>query len=604
MKTLKIFALCATFVFLICGVSAAKDWQTYSPLPPVTDQPTAEPAPVPDISSPFSTAPPASTIPKAPAVSDANNPFIKLRNEAVAMFKPLGGTITSISGKDIIANIPAASGIKPGMRLDIFRKSQPFLHPVTKQVMGFAEQLVGSADVTAVSAGETDLVTTKGQPMAGDLIRISAAKVPVLFYPDPSVPWSIAEEYYFRLRESDRFDIAEVPVSSISNQAEMLARAKELGAVATIALSYENKGEQSGLTEHILWTDDGAQLLSARETVPPSLASSIAVGESLFMPKQELPVYSFSLPDGYRSVTAGDFGGDGKQVLALTLERRIDFFTLGVAFAPALDGASIKVPGKGINLRLYAADLDHDGRDELIVSAMGENTAMSYIYKYDGKQFNQLWSGPCFLRVMDGALYGQDFEVNGGYKGGIFPVLWTKGADFKGATQLDVPAGATLYSVYPVSLAGTKVYFTFTTAGKLSFEDTNGLQMWQSADYYNVVGHPIESEPKPLTTNQFEPVLMVRMTPFMDSVLAAKRKPLITQIRNVNYYSQMMRVFPNGPDATEVRLIDDVPGTVIDQVLVGDKLVLLSNTWMINPRNLIRLRNIFDMKLLVYKLKG
>ena len=331
MNTIKKMLYGAALTLMLAGVSAAADRQIYSPTGPVNDSPTAiRPQPIemePETAA--ATAAMANTVP------DADNPFIKLRDAAVAMFKPVSGKVVSVENGGLIANIASASGVREGMRLDIFRKSKPFIHPVTKQSMGFSEQLVGKADVVKVSENVTRLKIMSGKPEAGDLIRVSEARVPVLFYPNKSVPWSMSEEYYVRLRESNRFDIAEVPVSSINSPTQMLDRAKEIGAVAVMELTYESKGVDSGLTQRIVWADDGTQMLSNRETISPSLASAIAVGESLFAPKEDFKVYSFSLPDAYRSITAGNFDGYGTKVLAMALQREIDFFRIGFALAPA-----------------------------------------------------------------------------------------------------------------------------------------------------------------------------------------------------------------------------------------------------------------------------
>lgn len=539
------------------------------------------------------------------SVAVEQSPFDILKDTAVGLFKPLSGTITTIQGKTLNTDIPGSSGIKPGMRLDIYRRGTPFTHPVTKVTMGFSEKLVGRAETSSVDETGTKLRLISGEAMTGDIVRISDARVQVLYYPVPEVSWSIAEEFYLKLRESGRFDIAEIPLNSIKKSEDILVRARELGAIAIIFISSEVKEGDTILHQRILWSEDGATLSDTIATVSATVSSSLALGETLFSPKEQLPIYNFSLPNTYKILTVGDFDGDGKKELALGLEREIDFFWMGIELTPALDGIRLKVPGRGINTRLYATDLDGDKKDELIVSAMGDITASSYIFKYDGREFKPIWNGPAFLRLLDGVLYGQSFSKNSGYTGDIFPVLWDKGEAYKGSPALDTPPGTALDSFYPVTTGGIRMYFTYVNGGFLALKDQKGLQIWKSVEFYSSSDEVMEEEAPPLAYIQFKPPIMDRMTSLGDSVLAVRRVPIVTQFKGLgNYSSQLMRVFPTGANVTEGLLIKGIPGTVIDHVVADGNIILLSSTWAISPENVLHMRTIFDVKLLLFKLKG
>lgn len=532
--------------------------------------------------------------------AETPNPFIAMRDTVVEHFKPVSGTVTAIEGNTAICNI--AAGLKQGMRLDVYRASKPFLHPVTKEKMGFAEQFIGRVEV--ISTDPAKLKILSGTLAKGDIVRISEARVPVLYYPDSTVPWSVAEEYYLKLREANRFDIAEVPSTSIAKPSDSVTKAKELGALIVLSLSYENKSSENLLKERVTWVEDGTDAIVAQAMVSTMLAGSIAVGDVLFAPKEQLPVYNFSLPDTYKIFTAGDFEGSGAKVLAFGMDRDVSFFTLGIELVPALGNTKIRVPGRGLNVRLDAADIDGDGKDELIVSAMGDDAPASYVYKFNGKEFKSLWNGPAFLRVIDGKLYGQAFSKQGGFKGPIFPVLWDKGDNYIGTPALDAPPGSTLYSFYPVSNAGEKSYFTYNSAGYLVLKDSKGMQLWASKDIYNITEGVKEHDANPLENLQYEPEFMDRMTSLGDSVLTIKKVPIVAQFKKLgNYTSQMYRAFPVGASVSESRIVEGIPGTVLDHMLVDGNLIVLTNTWAIAPENILKLRTIFDMKLVVYKFK-
>lgn len=212
--------------------------------------------------------------------SYAGDPLNQLRDTALSLFKPVKGTVVALVNHDIIiSDLGEASGIKKGMRLTVKREGTPFVHPITKETVGKTETLVGTAEVIETWTDGSRLTVLNGDVKSGDILRVSSAKIKALFHQSKDVPWFIAEEYYWKLKETGRFELMDTAPLAAGDP-EIVATAKSLDAEVAIVLS----SEDSKLRQRLLWVRDSKELLSEEVRVDEDFIKKLKLGEELFVP--------------------------------------------------------------------------------------------------------------------------------------------------------------------------------------------------------------------------------------------------------------------------------------------------------------------------------
>ncbi len=69
-----------------------------------------------------------------PAIAFAR--FEKLTADIDEMFSRFTGYVVSVEDNDLITDLGRDKGVYDGMKLKIYRKNEPIIHPITKQVLG------------------------------------------------------------------------------------------------------------------------------------------------------------------------------------------------------------------------------------------------------------------------------------------------------------------------------------------------------------------------------------------------------------------------------------------------------------------------------------
>ncbi len=112
-------------------------------------------------------------------VSDAADQAARQVAEA---FKPLQGTVlSSLPHNRYLVDVTAVSGAHTGMELEVFREGDPFTHPITGQVLGRMDRVVGVIRLVEVqdqfSVAEVVRLEDGKQCRPGDGVRVSKARV-------------------------------------------------------------------------------------------------------------------------------------------------------------------------------------------------------------------------------------------------------------------------------------------------------------------------------------------------------------------------------------------------------------------------------------------
>jgi hypothetical protein len=113
--------------------------------------------------------------------------FALMANDFVAAFKPVEGLVVSAEGREIFLDVTEAAGAQVGQEYTIFRKGEPFLHPLTGKTLGYYETVLGYAQVIRVYpnfvAATFIAAPDAPSPRAGDGGRITRARIRVAVAP-------------------------------------------------------------------------------------------------------------------------------------------------------------------------------------------------------------------------------------------------------------------------------------------------------------------------------------------------------------------------------------------------------------------------------------
>ncbi len=222
--------------------------------------------------------------------------FGLMGDDFIKAAQPVEGTVVSVEGKRIFLDLGEASGAQAGQELTVYRKGEPFYHPVTGKPLGRYEEHLGYAQIQRVfpqfSDGIFVPVPDRPPPEVGDGVRISRGRLKIAVTPllDLSqsdadvrrVPYLIASvlERSKRFVVVDPLAVADIFAAGTLRVEEVLARPER---ATRIARNLEVAGwivpvllERQG----ILYLDTtwisaitGTALFSRRQPVLPSSAA-------------------------------------------------------------------------------------------------------------------------------------------------------------------------------------------------------------------------------------------------------------------------------------------------------------------------------------------
>jgi hypothetical protein len=113
--------------------------------------------------------------------------FALMTADFVKAFQPVEALVISLEGPEIFLDIHADSGAQVGQEYTVFRKGEPFAHPLTGRPLGRYEEVLGHAHVVRVypafSAAVYLPLPDTPRPRASDGARITRARVRVAVAP-------------------------------------------------------------------------------------------------------------------------------------------------------------------------------------------------------------------------------------------------------------------------------------------------------------------------------------------------------------------------------------------------------------------------------------
>jgi TolB-like protein len=218
--------------------------------------------------------------------------------------------------------------------------------------------------------------------------------------------------------------------------------------------------------------------------VAPAIAAPPPSGSALPATRSQLLDLEVQVMD------VGDVFGEGRDQIILAEKQRITVFRQeGERLAPA--GEAPAAPRHVRIIALNLADLNGNGRAEIYISAVADNSPLSYAVEWDGRNFVKLFDKqrhylrPLLLPGRGWVLYGQEGGLEGPVKPGIY-----KADAFNGSLlpseRLAVPESVNLFEFVIGDFTGDGRLETAvqTQDDELLLVDSAGEVVWTGSGNY------------------------------------------------------------------------------------------------------------------------
>ena len=549
----------------------------------------------------------------------ADDPLAKLGSETLQFFSPVSGKIVHVEGHTIMFTVDAKEPLRRGMRLNILSEGEPFLHPVTHEILGKVERHAGKAEVRDISGDEVTGVVVEGAAKEGDRVRISETKVRMVFIQEKKVDWYLGDDLYRKLKASGRIAMLDTGLET-GDESTAMAEAKKLGAEVLLLLTAREADKGTLLREQLFWAADGSRFYDAEVKVDIAFTKDLRFGAEFFTPLSGEAIFSYNLPYSARFVVTGDFDGDGQQEIAVSAGKDIRTYLPAGDLQPLWE---LKGVARDEQVWMDTIDLNGNGRDELIITMMSSGSSpdkgsgdslvssvqpgdvVSVVYELAGSEFKKIAEVKYFLRRVGTALIGQMYSSSDGFKDDVFTVTWNDG--YQRGEKVTLPRGIMIYDY--VILEGQdkeQALFAYDEKGFLNVYNDKGIRIWRSG---SDTGGFITIFKKPAPASYLEGgewSIKDRLLTRGKEILVVQRIPLVNMAKGIGYKSSLIKSYWwNGFSMDERTVVDDVPGTLLDYALAGDKIVVLSSPMFgLKFDNIVKGESPLGTTLRIYSVRG
>ncbi|TAN38552.1 MAG: VCBS repeat-containing protein [Nitrospirae bacterium] len=530
-----------------------------------------------------------------------DDPITKLSQTTLSYFKPMSGTVLSVVSGKVTVTLSDKDGLKPGMRLKALREGEPFLHPVTREVIGKVEAAVGVFQTKEAGADSSSGVMITGEARPGDRVRLSDTRVRMLFCQDKGMDWYLADDLYRKLKSSGRIEMVDTALET-GDEKTVLAEAAKLGVEVAVILTAREADKTTFFRERAYWVSDGSLFLDTEIKIGADISKELRFSERLFSPGSGDPVMTFDLSFRGRFVASADIDGDGRQELLISNGKDIRVYMPGTDLQPLWE---IKGSATDDHLWIDTVDLNKNGKDEVVVTSMKNNEVVSSVYEFNGSGFTKLWETRHFLRRSGNGLIAQAYSANDGFSKDILNIVWN--GEFRTGEKVRTPKGVNIYDfVFVEGPSKEKLVFAYDEKGYLNLYDDKGTRTWKSAA---PTGGFISSFAKTSPAGYLDPEVWSvkdRLLQRQREIMVVTRIPLAEAVRTVGYKSSAIRNFWwNGFAMEEGAMIDGIKGALLDYAVAGDKVIVLSSPFMgLKFENILKGENPLGSMLYIYSIKG
>jgi hypothetical protein len=553
--------------------------------------------------------------------SAADNPLDKMRDETLSYFKPLVGKVLTVEGRRVVVNVGGKDAVKKGMRFQILREGAFFIHPVTKEPLGKLESLVGKLEIKEVGAASSVGEIIEGEAKEGDKIWISETKINVLFCQSKDTEWHLSDSYYGALKDSGRFNLIDTSLDT-DVPSKAIDEAKRLRADVALLLVEKKVNSGAVLVQRLFWVSDGVQLSETSATIDTAFSRKLDAGEAFFKIAEEGAQQRFEVPFDARFLSVCDLDGKGEKDIVLATGNDVRVYALKGGLHPAFGG--IRITGSAIDnpIWLNCADLNNNGRDEIIITTMksmskagdpeqfsanqGSSDVVSYIYELRGSDFVLLYKDHAFLRKLDNGLIAQEYSAAEGFSGDVYNVIWD--GKYEKGDSLRLPKGVNVYDfLYFGGPGAGRLLIAYDNYGFLNVYDGKNKRIWRSkTDTGGFLTSFKKKAADALVDNKGEWSIKDRLFLNNGHILSVDRIPLVSMMKSLGFQkSRIMTLWWNGLSMEESVLIDNIKSTLVDYAVTGDEIMVLATPLFgIKAGNILRGENPLKTELYIYKTGG
>lgn len=419
---------------------------------------------------------------------------------AVASYFPkAAGEVRSVQGGQITLGIGRKDGIVPNMVLSLWREGKEIQHPVTKAVIGRAEEEIGTIEVTAAAEATSTAVMKRRvkEPQAGDRARMSVRKVALAVVPLKNEKPEIIEGVVERLNEHGRFTVVEqqkINAFLKEHKQRDTSLVRDLGAAfmvdAVVAVTVIPLEGKSLVTARVFYSDETKPL----DTIVSTLAYTSkreAFGDvrPFFAPVKEASEKTAVIPVDARFFVISDLDADGTAEYVFSDGAKLALYRLENNAWKQLWVESVPRAEDGSqHLALNAFDANGNGKPEIFVTRYVNDKVSSYAVEAQDGTFKRIADIPGFLRVFrvpgrGMVLAGQAYDLEKFFSGPPREYRWT-GSDYAAGDPAAVPKGMDLYAFVPAEFGEAKpLLVAFDADDKLAVY-SGDTPIWKSQEEY------------------------------------------------------------------------------------------------------------------------
>jgi hypothetical protein len=521
-----------------------------------------------------------------------------LKKEVLSYFPIISGSVKKSEEKFILLDKGLKDGVKKGQRVILFEETAPLIHPVTKQIIGKSEKIVGFAEIISVDNDSSEALILESDLKLNDkqlFFKIPKSKIKVL-YAQTNTEWAIAEGYYRELKGTQRFELIDAPVNV--DDIEVLFQNNK-GAQLLLLLKPLKTNGKLKIIQELYWIKDRNLLFKSEIELSPTAISKLREKYASLIVPEGHTLLSYRLSRGISRIATGNFDGVSQNQILIVSENEISLYLIDVDLKLK---SKYVIPIAGEILWLDAEDIDKDGLDEIILTMKRENRVTSSIIKWKEKEFKEFFRvEDLFLRAYEGRLIAQEFSPSRGFDGELFfirvlPPKYEKLEVFK------LPLKVNIYDFY---VLGSTI-FKWEDDGTLSVYSEKGVLLWRSAE---PMGFWVQYE-KQGGIAMFSPgkwSLPTKIKPLGYGVIAIEKKPLLgaVNVSTLGYKSSKLQLIQwTGMGIDQIDITEEMSGEIIDYTVSSDKLfVLVRPPFGFNPKRILEGKNPFETFLHVISLK-
>jgi len=538
------------------------------------------------------------------SVNADESPFKNAVDETLMYFKPLKGTIISIEGKKAKIDLGKKHGVKNDMRFTIFREQAPFKHPVTKELLGNLESIIGKLHIIEANEDSSIGEIIEGNANVGDKIRISEIKINLLFYQSNTSDWYTADSYYRELKNTGRFNMIDTSLDT-SDPNEIIKEAKRLNADVVIYVNIQEKENKIALIQDLYWVTDGYRFGHSENIIEGYVSKEAKFADKFYKFYKEEPWLDIELPFSAKLITIADLNGDKKQELIFATDNDIGVHNLYESKDyESIEKISLNNFKADEILWLDSIDMNKNGRDEIILTFIKDKKVESHIYELNDKSISLIFKYPGFLRNLNGSLIGQEYSPSNGFEGPVFNFIYKDG--YKKGDALKIPENISIYDFIYIEIPPTRYILTYDERGYLNLYDDSGRRIWKSKESSGGFLKTFSKSSPTVMVERGEWSIKDRLFFKSSEALFVKRIPLLNMVKGLGYKnSQICKLYWNGLTMEESTLINNISGNVLDYLISGDKIYVLSSPFLgFKPEKILKGENPLKTTLYIYSLKG